>query len=543
MSNQTNPKKYFNLTPLQATAFLKEVIARVKSEKLQQKDNSHTNWKEFGHEMCGTGETSKVRFVTNYQIFYFIALETKEDGENKSYPLSTIRSFLAQYFNEVLSGENYQYQYGSVGEIKYSLTKRGSNEEETDYTAAYKAIEQHSWVLFNFGEKAIEISEDVHGEDMKKRVFYVKERPARFYTSYEKVKKITLKNSDNPMNPDESENFYEGNYSIFTKRKNERLLYYLETKSMDGNADNGRHLRILLCFGELIDKKFSEFGIGTFSGIRDGGAIFSGIAILVKEEVLMAEIQKKSFEQIGEITIEPENRKTQYYKSFIEKPLIPSLRMLLERRNRAFIKLPRTLENYTLRELEQKLLRIRDRERESYESREILIYRTNAFISIPLFYCGLDSVSKMNRDLLNRMEAILKKEPFNFSQKKSITHGLKKYSEDLADFGTTDIAFEYNFDHIGQSKFFIFVLPDMNFDKSKISTAFLELGYAWGLRKKIIIFCSEKMYEILPKGILKFDDGIRLLIVTSKTDIANNLETVINNEINYQIIKEFIEKN
>jgi hypothetical protein len=535
MSNLSNPKKYYNLTPQQAANFLKEVIKRVKSDKLQAEDNSHTNWNDFGREMNGQSDIQKVKLVNNYQVFYFISLQTKEEGENKSYALTSIKAFLTKYFSEVLTGENYNDEYGSISETQFNAPKK-EHEGEIDFTSAYNAIEQHQWVLFTFGEKAIEINDESHGEDVKKRIFYVKERPVKFYLSYDKFHKTVLKNSDKPLMPENSENIYEGNYSIFTKKKRDRLLYYLETKPMDGNADNGRYLRLLLCFGELVDKKFGEFGIGIFTGIRDGGALFSGIALLVKQEILA----NRNKEDVAQMLNETMNAKTKFHKSFVDKPLTASIRMLLERRNRAFIKLPRTLKQYTLEELKQKLIRLRDRERESYEAREILIHRTNAFISIPLFFSGNNEVSKVNRDLLNRTEALLRKEPFGFSQEQSIVHGLKKYSDDLTDFGTTDIAFEYNFDHIAQSKFFIFVLPDIDLKDSKISTAFLELGYAWGLRKKIIIFCSEKMYEILPKGILKFDDGVRLLTITCKPDIALNLETIVHSEMNYQIIKQFI---
>ena len=305
-------------------------------------------------------------------------------------------------------------------------------------------------------------------------------------------------------------------------------MIYLETDAMDGDTD--RHLRLLLTFGETVN----EIATGSFSGIRDGGALFAGAAVLVKMDKLVKTNNDSNVEvNQNQLLLEQERLKNltcDFHFSFIHKPLRAAVRMYLERRGRSYIKSPRRLEEFTLEGLKQNLLELRKYEREKWEPRNVVINRFDAFISIPLFYENNKQQFNNNTEMLYEMERILVKD-FNFH---NCSFGLSKHKNTANwKIPNNDKAFESNFDHITQSNLFILILPDIHFPynaeipNAKISTSLLELGFAWGLRKRIIIFCTEKMEEVLPSSIKNYKN--------------KTIEIITGELINKQSVKEIIE--
>ena len=513
MPKLTNPD-YFTLDLVQAETLL-QLIIEIPELWVEEIPTSidNANWKQLSKKMADEG------LVENEDIFYRIYNEKKQRKEKiNSVPHKTIKVFLEKYFPQI-----YQPNYpNNLGKFSKEAKNPETKDDKESIEKAYITIEKNDWRLYTFGEKS-EIQEfDSLGKSKTKRLYYLKERPICFYKdSINPSKKIIkLKNSDDVTGKTENTT-YEGSYKFFSKKKNGKTLIYLETEAIECEKVN-RHLRIILLFGEGID----EVGIGSFSGIRDGGALFTGAAILVKK-------QKGDFV----------NAKCEFHQSFVDKPLRGAIRMLLERRSRSFIKLPRDLDNFTLQGLKEKLTKQKEDERKQWEVREVQIYRYDAFVSIPLFY-DESNIKRFNNNKEMLLCTIDKLE--NEFQLKAITHGIiKNINTEGENIPNPDSVFDTNFDHITQSDFFVMILPEIDFPynskhqkqtTSKLSTAFLELGFAWAQRKKILIVCSKKMEEILPNSIKQFKFKT-LMTINGKFSDANSLKNIL--KINENQIDEF----
>lgn len=507
MPKQTEIHK-FELSASQANALLNAIV---EIEDLfahcQSKDILEANWKNLGDKMHNK------KLVSDKSIFYDIynGMKNHKD-EFTRVPFKTIEVFLKTHFSKVFEID-YNGEYGNkIVEVvnKSPLAKEGNDKL---VESIYETLSNHDWWLYTFGEKSLNLKKDSVGIAPSKRIFYVKERPVQFTGKGGEKRQITIVNSDDLVTFKQYK--YEGPYNVFTKPKAQKSYIYLETKALEG--ENDRHLRIMLSFGESID----EIGLGTFSGIRDGGALFAGTALLVKGA-------KGDFQK-GKCT---------FYDSFTEKPLKAAIRMILERRGKAFIKLPSELDTYTLSGLKTYLLKQRVDERTNWETRDVHVYRMNAFISIPLFYSSTpSSVFENHKAILLHTQQYLQD---NYSLP-TITHGIIKHLEiEKETIPNNFNVFDTNFDHITQSNFFIQLLPNIEFpyndDKIRLSTAFLELGFAWGLRKKILIICTQKMFEALPKSIAQFN-GQKVRIIIGNISNVESLQKVL--EVNKDSLSSF----
>ncbi|MDZ7899342.1 MAG: hypothetical protein U5N85_15125 [Arcicella sp.] len=236
------------------------------------------------------------------------------------------------------------------------------------------------------------------------------------------------------------------------------------------------------------------------------------------------------------------------HKSLLKSPKPPlksAVRMLLERRNKAFIKLPKHLEDYTLDGLKQFFIDEKMDERDQWEPRDLHLSRTEIFISIPLFY--ETSKFENNKKMMDTMISVLSDEVGSFKiSLNAIQYGMSKEPAIKPPNVQFDNAiFETNFDHIAQSKFFILILPDITFPyhnnhEIRLSTAFLELGFAWGQRRRIIIFCSSEMESHLPKSIIAFKDKT-IKIIIGELETENDLREVV--QKNEKYLLEFMKKN
>jgi hypothetical protein len=513
MPKLTNPD-YFTMDLVQAETFLQMIkeIPELWTEGMPISIDE-ANWKQLSKDMA------EKELVGNEDIFYRIYNEKKQRRDKiNSVPHKTIKAFLEKYFPQVYE-TNYQ---NNLGKFSNEPKNNDDKEEKEKVDSAYLDLMKSDWRLYTFGEKSEIQAVDSLGKSKTKRLYYLKERPVRFIDDNMNVTKKIIRfiNSDDVSG--KVQNTYEGYYKCFPKKKNGKTLIYLETDAIECEKVN-RHLRIILLFGETIN----EIAIGSFSGIRDGGALFTGAAILVK-------VQKGDFVEA----------KCEFHQSFVDKPLRGAIRMLLERRSRSFIKLPRDLENFTLQGLKEKLIKQKEDERKQWEVREVQIYRYDAFVSIPLFY-DESNIKRFNNNkemLLCTIDKL--KNEFNL---KTITHGIiKNINTDGESMPNPDSAFDSNFDHITQSDFFIMILPEIDFpynsknnrqSSSKLSTAFLELGFAWAQRKKIVIICTKKMEEILPNSIKQFKFKT-LITINGKFNDATSLKNII--EINKTQIDEFL---
>ncbi|MCU0470509.1 MAG: hypothetical protein MUF58_18115 [Arcicella sp.] len=490
------------LSSAQAKAFLERIIElNLVTISSQFQNLNDVDWTSFGKS------NKKINLVTNESIFYQIFNEMdKRPNMINEISLKSIKPFLDLHFPE-LNENSTDTTYGTimtVGEIVRDDVEQVNEDEIIEET--YIELSKHDWLLYTFGEKSIDMGVDSLGKKITKRIYYVKERPVCFVKDAFKKNKIIIKNSDDVIHKVQFN--YQGEYEVFVKNKNKQRLLYLETDALEGSVH--RHLRLIISFGKNVD----EIGLGSFSGIRDGGAIFSGAALLVKQP-------KGKFRDASSV----------FYHSFVEQPLATATRMMFERRSRAFIKLPRHLKHYTLVALKDYFIGQTKDERKHWESREVQINRMDAYISIPLFYHSQENIFENNRAMLVGTIGLLKNR-FAFKQ---VTHGIVKYlSTDFENIPQTDSGiFESNFDHITQSEFFILILPEIDFvpttenPSTKLSTAFLELGFAWGIRKKIIIICTSESEKIIPNSIKEFK-GQYVKIITGSFQNFEELEHIFN---------------
>lgn len=550
MPTQINPIKYFTFTKEQATNFLDEIEKKRVNKVLPEIDFLDDIGKEIkskkGRYKCYTKSINLLKasepnyYFTRMELFYDLTI-TKSVY---SYPYEKIQNFLRDFFPKYdFENPEKNVDFPDIGKVekatkgKFNDLNNGNSESDSsihknenaeqviDRKPTDKTLQEHDWVLYTYGEKRINLPDG----NTPSRVFYVKERPVQF-----KDEKITLKNSDkakiifrddNSRNRkglvvEESEKTYQGGYQVFN-RKNESsdTMIYIETESLKG--ENNRHYRLILTFGEKID----EIALGTFSLIKDSGTLLAGSALLVRKE-------KGYFEK----------NKCKFYPTFKnDANTIDSrpIRMLLEKRSRAYVKLPKVLDKYTLRNLELYLLEQKRNERKDYESREVIIHRKDAFISMPLNCNGSKFYKKYN-GILKKAVQLLGNPPFSLSK---ITFGTIKQN------GTTNPAerpgskdeYESNFDQITQSNIVIFIFPPIAFPfevegkkstvrkakkdtSNNISTAFIELGFALGLRKKILILTSEKVLNIFPKIIEKFTENGFVKIIKCELNTELKLE-------------------
>ncbi len=603
MPTQINPIKYFTFTKEQATNFLAEIEKKRANNVLPEINFLDDKGKEIRSKKdryeCYTKSINLLKasepyyYFTRMELFYDLTI-TKSVY---SYPYEKIKNFLEDFFKEY-DFENSEknahlVDIGKVEEaikekfndlnngnskIDSSLRKNENAEQVIDRKPTDKALEQYDWILYTYGEKRINLPDG----NTPTRVFYVKERPVQFQD-----KKIMLKNSDrakiifrddNDRNRkglvvEKSEKTYHGEYQVFN-RKNEsgETMIYIETESLKG--ENNRHYRLILTFGEEID----EIALGTFSLIKDSGTLLAGSALLVRKE-------KGYFEK----------NKCKFYPTFKnDANTIDSrpIRMLLEKRSRAYIKLPKVLDKYTLRNLELYLLEQKRNERKDYESREVIIHRKDAFVSIPLNCNGSEASNKYN-GILKKAVQILKEQPYNLSE---ITYGTIKHEEHESSLKTSHKKnkkanhiqlespgsreeYESNFDKIIQSNLVIFIFPEIlfpyeteiksskkgsngNIDNistalmemetksskessngniNNISTAFMELGFAIGLRKKILILTSEKVFKTFPSIIKKFAEGERQYAKIIKCNLENESELISSVTKNQAAILNFLD--
>ncbi len=578
------PKEYLTFTQYQSVQFLKEIDKIVKdllNLKLNNEEKANEKFESL-QKLPVTEKYEKYRKTINESNSpisdKYLSAESYLYGISNSkgcygIPLENIQGFLNKFFpnHDFRNFKKGAKDLGTIEELfAWQIRERNNPkninpkesppiENSTNLSQkvqdVYKAqLEQNDYALYTYGEKVLD---DTEGGSLT-RIFYIKERPVRFEN-----KKIILKNTDSAdivQRKDvknrkgiiitESNPIYEGDYQVF-KRKNAKSdsILYLETDALHGG--NQRHFRLILAFGKEIE----EIGLGTFTLIKDFGPLLSGAALLVKKE--NQDDNKSYFE----------NTKCKLYNSFTnyDDNAIPRpIRMLLEKRSRAYIKLPRALSNYTLDNLESYLFaQKKEREREKYESREVIIHRKDAFISIPLNCNGTETAKKYDA-LLKKSIKTLQSKPFNLTK---LTYGTKKIrpikGSSIESPDKTE-EHESNFDKITQSNLVIFIFPDITFpyelepyDPEKesngnsihISTAFMEMGFAIGLRKRILILTSDKVFRTFPSIVKKFAETKFVEIIkcelNSETDIAksfkNNEQTImifLDAHLDYKIIEE-----
>ncbi|MDZ7899341.1 MAG: hypothetical protein U5N85_15120 [Arcicella sp.] len=287
--------KYFCHNETQAEAFLQKIESLAPFSDyfngLSDEITARQKWKKFAEFLI---EVKKVSISTEAMYNIFLKSEEKRYKTQKDVTTISILPFLNEFLPEVFE-ESYDGRYGS-----FSNKKIESSENSEEFNEACNVICKDDWLLYTFGEKTVMESIGSTGNKKQKRIYYIKERPVRFDKLSENGKdkfcRIRIKNIDILSNQDKNINLYDGKCHFYTKVKDRKNLYYLETKMMDSDDKNDRRLRISLCFGELkfieqelennhgvVEKKknyhFGEFGIGIFSGLRDGGAFFSGAAI------------------------------------------------------------------------------------------------------------------------------------------------------------------------------------------------------------------------------------------------------------------------
>jgi hypothetical protein len=502
-------------------------IKYVENNKKNKKDVSESAKWRFAGEYLSDLKTWSFKTAYLYTFFNNSVQNSQETQIEYLKIKELILMYCPEFIKELEDGKD-----TPIGILKPKEGKRNPKGKEIE---VFNDLKDTVWVLYTYAEKSVS-TQDFGGGYQTKRVSYIKERKVVFkkdITTDYKLR-IIISNSEDAdkvfvnKNHKKLINQYQGTCKIFTKLKKNGQISYVETDAMDGETD--RHLRLIMTFGE----KVNEIAVGSFSGIRDGGALFAGAAVLVKmDKIIKTDVNLQIEENDKKLTIEQERLKNltcDFHFSFMHKPLRAAVRMYLERRGRSYIKSPRHLAEFTIEGLKQNLLELRKFEREKWEPRNVVINRFDAFISIPLFYENNKQQFNNNTEMLYEMERILL-DNFNF---RACSFGLSKHkNKPIGGVPQTDKAFESNFDHITQSNLFILILPDIHFPynsdmpNAKISTSLLELGFAWGLRKRIMIFCTEKMEEVLPNSIKGYKN--------------KTIEIITGDLINKQSVKEIIE--
>jgi hypothetical protein len=562
MPKQSERSKYFTFTKKQGENFIKEIKEIIENKIFPSLTNLQ---KEKANQLL------KEPFIKDYfractkiindsyapnSKYYLSGLDYLYGISNLKIcfgiPYSKIENLLLDFFNDYdfINPEKNPKDIGCIEEIyKHEIDDRNkievlpskllnktSNQVNTTLEKDFiiGQLQKYDWALYTYGEKYISSK---GGDDKQKRIFYLKERPTIFENG-----RIILKNTDDVEIVFQEDHpfrkgirvvpnslHYEGNFDVFEqKNKDKNSLVYLETDALAG--ENGRHLRIMLVFGEGI----GNIALGTFSSIKDLGTLLAGAALLVKKE--------KGFFKDNDC---------QFYTTFKDSPLEKSVRMLLEKRSRAYVKLPRKLDKYTLADLDANLTRQKINERDNWETREATIHRKDVFVSIPLRCNGNGKNYNLNVKFLNKFVEVLKNNPFNLTQ---VTFGIiNQINTPANQLPSSKDEYESNFDKIIQSNIVVFLFPTITFpyegnsikatlnnEIPKISTSFIELGFALGLRKKILILTSEKVNKVLPSVVSEFAKGENVNIIECEFETLPKFESSI--QFNLNLINKFIDK-
>ncbi|MEI7583760.1 hypothetical protein [Runella sp.] len=379
----------------------------------------------------------------------------------------------------ILYKDIYRYAYLNDGKLKGKIkteTIKGvfaflfeeKYRNELDYTNNYNdaiypeaiheraILKQNNWALYCFWEQS-----ELKNEDSLLKKYGIKESLVEFKENIIEIGNINRKGEKNS---------YTGEYKIV---KNKEGGIYLETKPLRVN-ENQRYLRLILFFNK---DQINQIALGVYYNVREEGTLFCGTALLLKLDNKEKIDTLKKYKCI--IHDEIKGLETKIDNAIID---------FLERRDQNFIKIPKGLGKFTLEELGKTIEKVRERG----INKDVRLYRFDYFLSVPLTYNNSSEESaevtyQTNRNLSVKLSEMLQK--FGLKTKYS-TCEHTDISKNYKQFIRPGI-YEKTFEAIAKSKYFVLLYPKMKYpnekDKIRLSSSLTELGYAYGLGKKIIL--------------------------------------------------------
>jgi hypothetical protein len=375
----------------------------------------------------------------------------------------------------------FEIKYEESLEIGQKSKKTVKNEEEEPIKIFLKALVAQEWSMYCFWEQTQQTEEN-NGH----KTYGIKQSLVKFTNEV-----IKIANTESLG----QKSFYIGTYKLFIKDNH----FYIETNALTLNGENlDSHLRIILYFG---NKGIDEIGLGVYYNVRSSGALHSGTLIFSKISILSV----KNYHRLKQEHCIVHTDWNEFDDILIKT--------YFERRDLNLIKVPNISTRYSRGELEDVLETLK-----SKRNTDIRLFKYYCFFSIPLTF-DVDNDGNdcyiQNRKLALKIEKLLIRNKFIKPQnylacRKDKTKYLFENHSKTGNVNDT-------LNSIAESQYFVLIYPKMiypqkqnhankdNNDNSRhqtsISFAIIEIGYALGLGKKVIILCESTEMNHLPKGL------------------------------------------
>lgn len=383
-----------------------------------------------------------------------------------------------------------------------SINTDNSARKGENFSTHKKVLMERSWSLFTFWES--------HDEKDPRSRAAVPGTGGKLYGIRQSIVKFAdgerIKVGN--ITEDDQVSYYEGKYHL--REENEFL--YLETKPLTVSSE--RYFRLMLYFGK---KQISEIALGVYYNVRKLGSLLCGSALLIENPTGA----KDDIEATGCII----------YDRWDSVPAeFATVRQYLERRSLNYIKLPSKIDFFRLDELQETLDNLKEKESEW----DYRLHKYDYFLSVPLTYNNSADIYDRNSGLAEKLIALLKEQYPN--SKYYCACEKVKTLEDYKNLSDKN-KYKKALEAIEQSRNFVWLYPRLSVGQSPddaynhhISSAIIELGYAMGLKKPIVIFHDHGEEVHLPNIL---NDYKPLIKIPFSTESASGIERSFRVNIDY----------